>query len=133
MKTTRKLALLAMMVLGTAVLAGCSCATNDCAPPPPPPPRPRPAPVVCDPCAAPLAVAPISAPVCTTGVCQIVPPGATVYSDPPTVTVSATGQVVDSTPVRYYTSNSGYSYAPYPQATAVSTYNVPRSSNVRTI
>lgn len=131
MTTAKKFTLFSLLTLGTVVMAGCSCVKNDCAPPPPP--RPRPAPVVCDPC-GPIAVAPAPAPVCNTGVCQIVPPGTTLYSDPPTVTLSATGEVINRTPVTFYPANAAVTtYSPNPQATTVSTYSVPRSSNVRPI
>lgn len=142
MSILKKLLLVGAFALVPAVLAGCSCVKNDCAPPPPPPPRPRPAPTVCNPCAAlpaPVSsVAPATAsapaPFCTTGssYCQIVPPGTTIYSDPPTVTVSSTGEVLNRTPATYRPATSGTAYQPAPQATAVSTYNVPRSANVRT-
>ncbi len=139
MSMFKKICALGMFALIPAVLVGCSCTDkNVCYTPPPP--RPRPAPVVCDPCTA---VAPITmtetaavtstAPYCTTNYCQIVPPGTTVYSDPPTVTVTSSGQVINSTPARYYPA-TGPSAPFNPAVTTVSTTNsVPRSSNVRTI
>lgn len=136
MRIFKKICAVGMFALIPAVLVGCSCSDKSVCYTPPPP-RPRPAPVVCDPCTA---MTPVSttagvvatAPVCTTNFCQIVPPGtATVYSDPPTVTVSSTGQVINSTGTRYYTDPRG---TVNPVNTTVSTtYSVPRSSNVRTI
>lgn len=135
MNTYKKFALLGMFAIVPVVLAGCSCGTSYCeAPPPPPRPRPIPAPVVCDPCTSVLPTTTTTtfaaAPVCSTNFCELVPPGTTIYSDAPTVTVSSTGQVISSTPTRYYpTSNPRSTYNP--GFTAVSTYEVPRSANVR--
>ncbi len=67
-------------------------------PPSAPPPPPRTA-FTSDPyfaVSAPLATAPASG-----GVCQIVEPGSVIYSDPPTVTLSESGQVVHSTGATY--------------------------------
>ena len=138
MRSLSKIAVVASMVLGMGVLAGC-CGNNDCAPPPPRP-RPAPAPTVCPspaqafcPPTGPVAYTG-AAPVCTTNVCQLVPPGTTIYSDPPTVTVSSTGQVLNQTPTSYYPApRAGTVNSPNPQARSVSTFSVPRSSNVRDI
>lgn len=58
---------------------------------PPPPPVYAPAPVYTS--------APVST---TTGICQIVPAGSVLYSDPPTITLSESGQVVEQTPTIFY-------------------------------
>lgn len=62
------------------------------------------------------------------GVCQVVPPGSTIFSEPPTVTVSSTGQVIDSTPATYRTTAPGYPadygtvYAAAPVSAPVTVY-----------
>lgn len=38
----------------------------------------------------------------TTGICQIVPAGSVLYSDPPTITLSESGQVIEQTPTIFY-------------------------------
>ncbi len=50
----------------------------------------------------PMATVAYSPPDPSTGICQIVPPGSVLYSDPPTITLSESGQVVEQTPTIFY-------------------------------
>lgn len=57
--------------------------------------------------------------VASTGVCQIIPAGSTIISDPPTVTLSSTGEVIDRTGTTFSTAYapSATVYAAAPQQT----------------
>ena len=130
MDTMKKFLLLGAFVLVPAALTGCSCVTGDCPPAPAvseaPAPAPAPEPEV-------LAA---SDPFCPLGPgrCRIIPPGTMIYSDPPTMTISSTGEVLSRTSATYKPAVSGAVYEPAPQAVAVvATYDVPRSANVRTL
>jgi Predicted solute binding protein len=64
----------------------------------------------------------------TAGICQIVPAGSVLYSDPPTITLSESGQVIEQTPMIFYpvgtTPGTVTAYQTQPFTTTTTTYPV---------
>lgn len=96
-------------------------------PPAPPPPPPRMTFAEAPPAYYPP---PAYNPAPVAGVCQIVPPGATLISDPPTITLSSSGEVVDRTGTVFYPVNAPVAPAP---AYATSPVYAPPSATTITL